>query len=376
MANLSGMTSDKKQTSWNKYVVTVPTSLLPGYTNCNPGSALVDKKNVPIDLSYKVGALLTITSINLLEVGKIKLAQVKIGLQCGYMSISQINKPTTTANRISTKVNFGLLKIYQEGRTPVVKTKYILNTPTITETGELDFINRVNSVILSPITLKIGNITYDNICGVNKVAGIHKADLVFVSLIKNEFKEVCFVSHKKGKTPKNFGQWGGMTDRSGSAISNDPLVKKFIKQVKSTQDYTFKKMPATFTIIKKITGASGDNLKKRSMYGSNYPGNTGQDNVDFILQGNPSIRNGILNMDGAIHSNGTLINVLGFDPCLMACRRGTGERNQFNIPGARFVISPIGGRSAQFEILDDQPQYGDVLCYTEANKRVKVKIPD
>jgi hypothetical protein len=167
-----------------------------------------------------------------------------------------------------------------------------------------------------------------------------------------------------------------MTDRSGSDISNDPLVKKFIKQVKSTQDYTFKKMPATFTIIKKIIGASGDNLKKRSMYGSNYPGNTGRDNVDFILQGNPSIRSGILNMDGAIHSNGTLINMAGFDPCLMAYRRGAGERNQFNIPGARFVISPIGGRPAQFEILDDQPQYGDVLCYTEANKRVKVKIPD
>lgn len=355
MANLSGLTSDKKQTAWCKYVVAAGVaSLGKDYTTCCDGAVLVDKKGETIT-EVKKNTKITILSLQLTEIGKKKFtaANVKVGNRSGYLNLTQINKPTKIISRPSTKLDFGLLETYQSGKTPIVTSNYELNSPGEKERGESDFMISINSVISEPMSLQIGSKTYKNICGVNKVSGTPKADLVFVALAGNKFVEVCFVSHKMGETERNFGQWSGMTENAGKTIATHREVKAFIEEVQKTQDETFKKIKATFTIIKEI---ENDQLKKRSMYGPNFGGTKGYDNVDFLLQGTPSIKfgstkaSGKLTMSTAIHANGTLIGG-GYDPCLMVYRKGdSGDRNQFGILGARFTISPCKGRPIHFVI--------------------------
>lgn len=358
MANLSGLTSDGR-TAWGKYVVAAaPGSLAADYTTTIEGASLVDK-NGKLIAAFSKSTKITFLSVKLTKIGKFTAANVKIpsltlgkGITTneGYLNLTQINKPTKSSSGPKTAINFGLLKIYQIGKKPVVTSVYKLNSPSPKERGESDFINSINSIITQPMNLMIGSTTYKNICGVNKVAGTPKADLVFVALERNKFVEVCFVSHKMGKTEKEFGQWSGVTQSAGGSIANAKQVTDFIKQVRATKEETFDKMKATFTIIKKIEGSDGDVLKKRSMYGPDFGSKRGRDNVDFLLQGTPSIRGGKLLMSTSLHPNGVAAKG-GFDPCLMVYRKGTtGDRDQFDIPGARFTISPIGGRKANFII--------------------------
>jgi hypothetical protein len=360
MASLSGKASTG-ETNWEKYVKANGRYKTTSYILETDAKLLaLGKKGVSELGALKKGATLKILSANLETFNGKEYAQVSSSSKKGYVSISQIRKPTgsVTATKQS-GVDFGILSAYQKNG---MASKYPLNSPSPTESGERDFINEINSKIKKPITLVIGTRKFGNIVGVNKVAGTPKADLVFVAYnaSSKSFSEVCYVSHKKGSTYKDFGQWSGISPNAGPSIFNHPLTQKFIQDVQKYADETFnnKKITATFTIVKEIEGKDSEKLKMSSMYGPNYGSKSrSQDNIDFLLQGNPTlIKMGTsgdtfkLNMSGSIHKNGDKMQG-GFIPAFMAYRKGsTGDRSQFGVEGGRFVIQPIGGRRADFII--------------------------
>jgi len=232
---------------------------------------------------------------------------------------------------------------------------YILNTPSSQESGELAMLREINGFILKQnhsIDIKIGSDIFRNIYGINKVKGTPKADLALVTFntSTSKFEEVCFLSHKKGKSIKDFGQWSGMTESAGTAISNNKLVKEFIAQVQKTVDQTFKnkKITNTLTIAKKIPTNSP--LINLSMYGPNYGGPYGYNNVNYILQGDPSFTAVsttvfILKMSGHIIKNGERPQDA---MVLMAYRKGAAaDRSQFGV-NARFVIQAENSRPIHF----------------------------
>lgn len=372
MASLSGKASTG-ESNWEKYVKNNASYKTTSYVLETEAKLLPSGRGPQKEQNLKKGTTVKILSAELVKMGGKEYANVSTGSKKGVVLISQIRKPTTSSsNNKKSAVDFGLLSVYQKNK---LAAPYSLNVPSPTESGERDFLNEVNSKIKKPITLVIGKKKFYNIVGVNKVAGTPKADLVFVSYNENSkvFNEVCFVSHKKGKSFKDFGQWSGISPSAGASIFDHPLTQKFIADVQKHASKTFKNkdIKATFTITKEIKGKDSENLKMRSMYGPNYgEKNRGPNNIDFIFQGNPTLvklkSDDVykLEISGSIHENGDSM-FGGFTPAFMAYRKGSkGDRSQFGVDGARFVIQPIGGRRADF-IID---QEGNLI---KNNEKVK-----
>lgn len=372
MASLSGKSSTG-ESNWQKYVKNNARYKTTSYVLETDAKIVSNGRGPNKEETLKKGSTIKILSADLVIMGGKEYANISSGAKKGLVSISQIRKPTTApSNNKESGVDFGLLSIYQKNK---LAAPYSLNSPSPTESGERDFLNEVNSKIKKPITLIIGTKKFYNVVGVNKVAGTPKADLVFVSYNERSksFSEVCYVSHKKGKSFNDFGQWSGISPSAGSSIFDHPLTQKFIADVQKHAKNTFnnKSITATFTITKEIKGKDAENLKMRSMYGPNYGSKgRGPDNIDFLFQGNPvliKIGSGDtykLEISGSIHENGDKVSG-GFTPAFMAYRKGSkGDRSQFGVDGARFVIQPIGGRRADFIIDQD----GNLI---KNNKKVK-----
>lgn len=252
---------------------------------------------------------------------------------------------------------FGLLESFQ--REKKVTGKYGLNKPATSESGERDFIAAFNKAIAKngkPVSLIIKGKRFDNIVGINKVSGTPKADLVLVAYDNKtkSFSEVCWFSHKKGSTVKDFGQWSGMTEAAGSAIANHPLVQRYIGLLQKYADKTFNnpKHEATLTVAQKIEGKGAKELINMAVYGADYGKSFGINNVNYILQGMPilSLVKGNqyeLVMSGHIFENGeTVSQSIGF----VSYRKGKkADREQFGV-GARTVIQDMQSRPVHYTI--------------------------
>ena len=168
--------------------------------------------------------------------------------------------------------------------------------------------------------------------------GTPKSDFHAVDASGNE---VAWLSHKKGSKAKDFGQWGGMSDREMKIVyANMPEAKeeilKFAKDV--IDKYPDGAIPRATTLARKI---SNGKLRGISIYGNGFGGERGIQNVDLVLQGDPVFKGNKLVATGSAHTNGERIEG-EFEPVLMAMYKG--DRDNFGVKGARFSIYPAGGR--------------------------------
>lgn len=254
---------------------------------------------------------------------------------------------------------WGKLKYYVDN----VDSSYTLHHPTATEAGEADFINTFNSQLeeiltannLPSVDLQIGNKTFSNIVGVNKVEGTVKADLAFVSLQNGKLVEVAWCSHKMGSYATDFGQWGGVTHFPRGAFNElDEFVDYMQQVVGIGKLYDLSKMgPTTFGMDIK-----DENLGMQSIYGKFYGRSEGPSNCTAVLQGNPSIKKAgtkyKLDMSAHIHMNGDHMTG-SYIPSLMLIKKASSEkiadpsmkgvRSDYGIRGARVSVYPVGGRN-------------------------------
>lgn len=167
--------------------------------------------------------------------------------------------------------------------------------------------------------------------------GTPKSDFHAVDAKGNE---VAWVSHKKGSKARDFGQWGGMSDREMKAVyANMPEAKEeILKFAKDVIDMTGGEIPRATTYARKIKNGK---LRGISIYGNGFGGERGQQNVDLILQGEPVFKGNRLVATGSAHTNGERLED-EFEPVLMAMYKG--DRDNFGVKGARFSIYPAGGR--------------------------------
>lgn len=293
-----------------------------------------------------------------------------------------INFYTSTSKSPSTTVNSGkVLKDIDFGGRPVrgqvrnifwgklkyyvdnVDSSYTLNYPTATEAGEADFINTFNKELdeivtknnLTGLELQIGNKTFSNVVGVNKVAGTVKADLAFVSLQGGKLVEVAWCSHKMGSYATDFGQWGGTTHFSKGTFNQLDEFVEYMKQVVGVDKlYDLSKMGPT-TMAMDIDDV---NLEMQSVYGKFYGRALGPSNCTAVLQGDPSITKigskYKLTMSSHLYNNGDRMTGQ-YQPVLMLIKKAASEkisdptapgvRSDYGIRGARIVVSPKGGRN-------------------------------
>lgn len=221
------------------------------------------------------------------------------------------------------------------------------------KTGGLDVesaaISTLESAVFSaiaetggPIKIKLGDgKIIQKVSRVIKTAGTPKSDF---HLADDSGKPLIHISHKKGKTPKDFQQWGGLTE---DRIKNHKETKAFILKCQALYDAQIPPSESAYSVIK------SKDLKMMSVFGVNSDKGTIDDNrVDVLIQGDPGLKKiskGIytLTATGHIHYHGEVPDG-GFTPVLAVIYKG--DRDQFGIKGARFSIYPKDGRSFKTHI--------------------------
>lgn len=152
--------------------------------------------------------------------------------------------------------------------------------------------------------------------------------------------EVAWISHKKGSRAKDFGQWGGMSDREMKTVyQRFPEAKEEILAfAKTVIDMTGGQIPRATTYAREIKNGV---LRGIAVYGIGFKGEPSKQNVDLVLQGDPVFDGNKLVSTGPHHSNGERVEG-EFEPVLMAMYKG--DRDNFGVKGARFSVYPKGGR--------------------------------
>lgn len=185
------------------------------------------------------------------------------------------------------------------------------------------------------VPIKVKNKVY-KIDYAESTPGTPKSDFHLVDM---DGKEVIWISHKDGRTAKDFQQWGGISQRSEPTVFSHTETQKFINDLKN--QYKNGLPPAT-TLYRKIKDSK---LKMLSVYGNEYGKNMSRQNVSVLLQGPIKLAksgSSYIFQSNHVHYNGDSVDGDGFDPVLMAIYKG--DRSDAGIKGTRIVISPIGGR--------------------------------
>lgn len=184
------------------------------------------------------------------------------------------------------------------------------------------------------IPVKIGGVTYKVFDAIS-TPGTPKSDF---HLVDANGKELVWISHKDGKTEKDFQQWGGMSQRSEPKIYAHPESQKFIKDILNVYPDG---LPRATTLARPIKDRQ---LKMMSAYGNEFGGNFSRQNTTLMLQGDIKLtKTGRVYTITAYHThlNGEALTG-GYEPVFMAIYKG--DRSDFGIKGTRVVIAPAGCR--------------------------------
>jgi hypothetical protein len=193
----------------------------------------------------------------------------------------------------------------------------------------------------SIVKIKIGTKIYD-VFDAESTPGTPKSDFHLLDINGNE---IVWISHKDGKTPKDFQQWGGISLRNEPRVYRHPEVQNFIEDLK---DKYPKGLPNATSLYRKIKDNS---LKMMSVYGNEFDTKKlSRQNVSILIQGPVKLKktNGVYEFESNhIHFNGEKITG-GFEPVLAAIYKG--DRSDAGVKGTRIVIMSIDGRKMTGEI--------------------------
>jgi len=196
--------------------------------------------------------------------------------------------------------------------------------------------------------------------GVETTPGTPKSDFHFTY----KGRPVMFISHKAGKKASDYQQYGGTTCKSGESICSHKEVIRFIDQIKEKYPDG---MPPGVSLWKSIEDAE---LKKMALFGADYGGEYGINNVNALYQGSITIAPGenntyILNALHVVY-NGDIPEG-EYTPVLYARYSGSRGGNH-GIKDMRSSISPIAKVSAK----QRGNEFGKALIKREAvNKKIK-----
>lgn len=190
------------------------------------------------------------------------------------------------------------------------------------------------------IPVRIGGKTY-KVAEAISTPGTPKSDFHFVDATG---KEVVWMSHKDGKTEKDFQQWGGLSQRAEPLLYNHKETQKFVKDMIAMFPNG---IPNATTVARKIKDRQ---LKMMSVYGNEYGKAFSRQNTTLMLQGDI-----VLKKSGSsytvsayhTHDNGEDMEG-GYEPVFMAIYKG--DRSDMGIKGARVVIAPFGCRKITYMV--------------------------
>lgn len=198
-----------------------------------------------------------------------------------------------------------------------------------------------NKTSLDYVPIKIKDIVY-NIKEIKRLNDKSKADFCFID---TDDKEVGFVSHKDGNSPKSFQQWSGTSKKFQEKIFIHPETQSFILDLKNIFSNG---CPRASTVARKINDIE---LKKIAVFGNNFGKHFDRDNVEAVMQGELALKAGweAFELSGSHYTihNGEL-PLYGYDPVFMAVHKR--DRADHWILNCRVTINPIGSRKIKLFI--------------------------
>jgi len=294
MATLGGKPAD-----WVKYVTNNPNSVNIKYPIEN---GIVNEpvyKNITLKevVDYvNAGQEVNIVSKQFTQIGRSKYANVRLNGKTGYLRITAIRKPTG------------------RGGADAEQRTLDATVATIQKLEEVAGIGGGNRVGIDILVPGIG--MFLGITGIEKVPNrIHGREAKSDFKFKNSLgKGLLFISHKDGVGPEAFGQYGGVSTVAGNIqdaakIYNHPEVQQYLTKLYSLYDDATGGSPRIsnnpFNSSGRLTRAvysliRDSNLVNMSVYGPDYGGSYGPDNVHMIGQGQ-FIFNPLVNDDGDIY---------------------------------------------------------------------------
>ena len=190
-------------------------------------------------------------------------AHVKVGEKRGYIPINKIRKPTKTN--------------VMEAEQTAIRDLDLLIEDLIKQSGPPDICVKIDaSVIKYPDVVGVRNVT-------EKVLGRDaKSDFCMVD---SKDKDLIHISHKKVGGPEAYQQYGGISNKSGTVqrpklIYDNDEVQTFLG--KATEYIENNKLVHPI-----YTPVKNKKLINQAVFGPNYGGDFGIDNVQMIGQGNP-----------------------------------------------------------------------------------------
>lgn len=187
------------------------------------------------------------------------------------------------------------------------------------------------------VRVKIGNKMYDA-WDVVSTPGTPKSDFHLIDLKGNE---IAWISHKDGKTTKDFQQWGGTSPRIEPRISGHPETKAFVTALRKIfPDGLPAKAPSYYRKIK------DERLKQMSIYGNGFGGPLGRQNTTLMLQGSIKLAKKVNHYEiTANHSHVNGERMTGEYEAVFMTRLSR-DRGDHGIKGLRLFIAPVGSRKA------------------------------
>jgi hypothetical protein len=159
--------------------------------------------------------------------------------------------------------------------------------------------------------------------------GTPKADF-FLTNEKGE--QVAWLSHKDGSSAKDFQQWGGITELS-KKYPNHPEIESFVEAVRQDSGGAMDGKKSYARDIK------DPKLIRAAVYGIDYGGAPGLQNVDILLQGRIKLTKSGKHF--VFSSSHTMVNgeipQNGYGARFFTRK---GDRDNFGIKNSRFMVAP------------------------------------
>lgn len=156
-------------------------------------------------------------------------------------------------------------------------------------------------------------------------------------LVDFDGNEIAWISHKAGKYPRDFQQWGGMGESSERDVFNHAETQKWLRDLTTLYPNGIAPGPTLFRFIK------DPKLKMLSVYGNEYGRRNSRQNVNLVLQGDIVLKKlgGYYQITAfKTHVNGDSFDGTDYEPVFTA--RFASGRRFVTLPNTRALIMPEG----------------------------------
>jgi len=200
----------------------------------------------------------------------------------------------------------------------------------------LDVSNQLKKIGPINVVLSEGGKQYKGIDGATTFRGTPKADF---SLDAGK-EELIFISHKDGKGPKDFQQYGGL-----KGLLQYQEVAAFVRDVR---ELTGGQLQRGQSFRRKITN---EEIKHKAVYGLNFGSKPGINNCQVLLQGPLKLdllEDGTYLLDATHKLITPNLPTEGYEPYLYVTFRS--DRSNGGVKDARFGIYPEAYKQSAQEI--------------------------